>query len=165
MNLSEVLEYLKDAQDSEKSVVLKELGAADAHEQAMQLTADVKRLTGEKETLVKANDDLTKEVEGLRAASHKARKDEVIGKALSEGRILPKDKEYWEERFDQNAEFTADVLGKLPKAVDFNEHGTASGGGEGDFDKEAFAVYRNLNPELSEEEARKEFAEYSKGVI
>ena len=164
MNLSEVLEYLKDAQDSEKSVVLKELGAADAHAQVMQLTADVKRLTGEKETLEKTVTDLTEEVTGLRAASHKARKDEVIGKALSEGRILPKDKEYWEERFDQNAEFTADVLGKLPKAVDFKEHGTGTGGGESTFDEEAFTVYRKFNPELSEEEARKEFVEYSKGV-
>jgi len=165
LTFADVLEYLKDAKDSEKDVVLKELGAADAHAQVMQLTADVKRLTGEKETLVKANEGLTTEVNGLRAASHKARKDEVIGKALSEGRILPKDKEYWEGRFDENAEFTADVLNKLPKAVDFKEHGTGTGGGEGTFDAEAFAVYRRFNPELSEEEARKEFAEYSKGVI
>jgi len=165
LTFADVLEYLKDAKDSEKDVVLKELGAADAHAQVMQLTADVKRLTGEKETLVKANEGLTTEVNGLRAASHKARKDEVIGKALSEGRILPKDKEYWEGRFDENAEFTADVLNKLPKAVDFKEHGTGTGGGEGTFDAEAFAVYRRFNPELSEEEARKAFAEYSKGVI
>jgi len=34
-----------------------------------------------------------------------------------------------------------------------------------DDDEGAFIVFRNFNPELSEKEARAEFAEYSKGVI
>ncbi len=152
MNLAEVLEYLKDAKDSEKTVVLTELGAAGAKEQVMKLTADVERLTGEKETLAKANTDLAEEVKALRATAHKTRKAEVINKALSEGRILPKDKEDWEKRFDQNAEFTAEVLEKLPPAVDLSVRGSGTGGAEATYTAEEIALFKKMG--LSDEEIK-----------
>jgi len=164
IKLADVLEYLKSAEGSEKSVVLKELGVSEDHNQVVTLTETVTKLEGEKKTLEDVNSKLSAQVKELQSKDHQRAKTEVIEKALSEGRILPKDKEVWEARFDENPQFTTKVLEGLPKAVDFDEHGNGGGGGEGTFDAEAFAVYRTMNPELSEEDARKEFVLYSKEV-
>jgi len=164
IKLADVLEYLKSAEGSEKTVVLKELGASEDHSQVVTLTETVTKLEGEKKTLEDVNVKLSDQVKELQSKDHLRSKAEVIEKALTEGRILPKDKEEWEKRFDENPQFTTKILEGLPTAVDFKEHGNGSGGDEGTFDAEGFAVYRNLNPELSEDEARKEFVLYSKEV-
>lgn len=145
ISFAEVLEYLKDAKDAEKGVVLKELGAADAVSQSLLLSQKVTTLEGEKETLATANADLTKRLTGLQTETLAKQKTEVITNALSEGRILPKDKEAWEKRFDANPAFTVEVLGALPKAVVLNDPiGNGGGGGEAQFSAEENAMFAKM---------------------
>jgi phage I-like protein len=50
-------------------------------------------------------------------------RDDVIQKALSEGRIKPADKEYWEKRFMSDPVNVAKDLEHLPQVVDLSEIG------------------------------------------
>lgn len=55
-------------------------------------------------------------------------RDDVIKKALSAGKIRPKDKEYWEKRFMSDPENVTKDLDKFPVIVDFSESGTTGEG-------------------------------------
>ncbi len=130
ISLVDVLGFCQGASAEEKALVLKELGAAEAHQRALALAADVKTLTGERDILAKANTDLAAKLTQLQGEQKAKAKAEAIQAALTEGRILPRDKTYWEGKFDENPGFTAEVLAKLPKAVDLGEHGHGGGGEE-----------------------------------
>lgn len=55
--------------------------------------------------------------------------NEAIQKALTEGKILPADKEYWEKRFMSNPKNISEDLEKMHAVIDFKEIGL-SGEGE-----------------------------------
>jgi len=114
--------------------------------------------------LLEENKSLTAELTEIKKAGLDEKIDGMIETALSEGKILPAQKELWLEMAKKDPDGTEKLLAAKGAEVDLTVHGTGTGGGEGTFDEEAFAVYRNLNPELSEEEARKEFVMYSKEV-
>jgi hypothetical protein len=160
ITFSDVLTFAEDIKPAEKTALLAALGV----DQTTDLSGQVSELTLQVETLQKTNKDLSEEVETLRASAHSSRKLEVIDKALSEGRILPKDKEYWEERFDLSPDFTADILSNLPKAVDFTEHGDGNNGSGETLDEEAYEAYLLLTEQKDSEEARKEFTENNKDI-
>lgn len=131
MNFAELLKAIHTLSDDEKKVIAKELGFTEVVKENKTLSEEVKTLTqenekllSEKETLEKVKVDLTAKVEEVTNRELEARKESVIKKALSEGKLLPKDKEYWEQKFDENPDFTEEVISKLPKAVALGEEGT-----------------------------------------
>jgi len=130
MNFAEVLKVIPQATDEERALLVRELGLAETATRVKELGESVKRLEGEKSVLEETNKDLSEKVKKLQGDSVARRKKEVIEAALSDGRILPKDKEKWEGRFDENPDFTETVLADLPKAVDYGSHGTGEGGSD-----------------------------------
>lgn len=67
---------------------------------------------------------LTAKITAIETKELTDRKDAAINLAISEGRILPADKEKWEKRFDSQPNFTAEILAEQPKVVDLDKHGT-----------------------------------------
>lgn len=130
MEFAEILEGLKTLSDVEKGVIVKELGFSDLAEENERLSDQVKKLEGEKEVLTKTNKDLSEKVAATENEAKAKRKTEVIEKALSAGKILPKDKAYWEGKFDENPDFVADVLENQAPVIDLSNRGSGSGGGE-----------------------------------
>lgn len=109
MELNDVINFAKDAPDADKSQILAAVNPT---------------ILSEVETLRAVNATLTEQVNAANAEKLVARKTAVIEKALSDARILPKDKEVWEARFDKSPDFTEEILLSLPPAVDLSEHGT-----------------------------------------
>jgi len=89
-------------------------------------------------------DAMSTELKTLREEKHAAHKSEVIEKALTDGRILPKNKEAWEKLFDKSPETTAAILAAKGKEADFEEHGHGGGGGEGEHSAEELALFRKM---------------------
>jgi len=81
-------------------------------------------------------------------------RDDAIEKALSEGKLLPADREYWEKRFLSDPDNVKNDLEKMPKAVDFSETGK---GGEGEnkqlSDDPGQQIVDSANKMLSEKKA------------
>jgi len=131
MNFADLLKAIIILSDAEKSIVVKELGLTSSVEannelvlKVNDLTSEVAKLKSEKEILAKVNLDLSEKVNTSEKKEIETRKTTVIEKALSEGRILPKDREYWEGKFDTNPDFTEEIIGKMGKVVSFDENGT-----------------------------------------
>lgn len=92
---------------------------------------------------------------------HDARKVEAIEAALSEGKILPKNREKWEAMYDKDPEGVEALLSDKGAEVDTGTTGNGSGGNEGEsFDEKAFSVFCAMNPELSDDEARAEYKKF-----
>lgn len=54
----------------------------------------------------------------------------ILNKALTEGRMLPADREYWKNRYLSDPENVGKDLEKLPKVIDFTESGSSGDGKE-----------------------------------
>lgn len=93
--------------------------------------------------VLEENRELSRKLSELNAKAMKARKDEVIGKALSDGKILPKNREKWEGFFDKDPEGTAALLAEKGAEIDLSERGKGSGGDEG-ADAETLAAAKLL---------------------
>lgn len=109
MELSDVITFAKAAPETDRDQIL---------------SAIAPDLKTEAEALKAANLSLTERLSAMEAEKKAARKVEVIGKALSEGKILPKDKEAWERRFDASPDVIAEILASMPAAVDLTVRGT-----------------------------------------
>jgi len=108
--------------------------------------SDAEKLKKENEELKKENEELKKDEEGdeegkeNKELSEKLNKTEkqltemrmekVIDKALSDGKIIVKEKKYWQEKFMSDPEGTTDIIDHLQKIVDFSEKGYAGSEGE-----------------------------------
>jgi len=57
-------------------------------------------------------------------------RDSVIGKAVREGKVLPKDKPSWVERYEKDPATITAILSELPKKIDYEEKGEESDPGE-----------------------------------
>jgi phage I-like protein len=75
-----------------------------------------------------AEKELKEQVDKLQVQLTERDCDTHIQKALSEGRIEPAKKEYWEKRFMADPENVAQDLENLPKVVDFSETGKSGQG-------------------------------------
>ena len=87
-----------------------------------------KLLVEQVDVLKETNKKLTATITAIETKELTDRKDTVISLAITEGRILPADKEKWEKRFDSQPDFTADILAEQPKVVDLTDHGTGDKG-------------------------------------
>jgi len=143
MDFPELIEALKALSESERQVVLVELGLADKIKEHGELTAKVQTLATEKEALEKVNSDLTKTLTDTQKKYHDQERETVISAGIAAGKILPKDKDFWTKQFDANPDFTSNLISGMPKVVDLTTKGSGSGGNEGD---------RNGGIELTEED-------------
>jgi len=64
--------------------------------------------------------------EAAEQALYEKDREALLDAALEDGRILPAELEAWRGRYDAQKEWTVEVLGSLPKKVDFSEHGKGS---------------------------------------
>jgi phage I-like protein len=117
--------------DDDKGALRKLLGVEEPKPDAA-LNTKVEALMGDVSMLRDVNKTLSDRLTVLTADAAAKRKAGVIELALNEGRIVPKDKEAWEKRFDQNPDLTSEILGSMPKQVDLSERGTGAGGTEVD---------------------------------
>ena len=86
--------------------------------------AQTDQLEGRIQVLEKANTQMA-DVEKQRLEAERAeRKATAIGAALEDGRIRPAHREFWEGRFDADADGTAEVLDRMPKSLLIQEIGT-----------------------------------------
>jgi len=177
--LSEILEALfslgteerEKATDEQRDKIAKFFGIklGDGSEAEVKLTEakQALELKDEKLALVlDENKELSKKLADIQAKQLATRKAEVIEKALSEGKILPKNREKWEGMFDKDPDGTADLLAEKGSEVDLGEVGKGTGGAETtltDDDRDAFEVFRKINWNLSEEDAKAEWAKINGG--
>ena len=140
--------------DADKAELRKLLGIEEPKPDTA-LSAKVEALQGDVAMLRDVNKQLTEKLSAFAADGLAKRKSEVIGLALKDGRILPKDKETWEKRFDQNPDLTSEILGGLPKSVDLSERGTGDGGGEVDVEFVRAASRAGLSKESIDKHAPK----------
>lgn len=70
------------------------------------------------------------EVDKLNATVVAMQADACIGKALAEGRILPKDKEFWQKQYIDMPAKAEEIIAKLPVSVMLGEEGTEGASGE-----------------------------------
>lgn len=151
LKLSDVIEYVENAEHAEKSAVLKVLGVD--HAQVATLSEQVQALTSKNEVLTEAKQELSEKFTALQKDVHAKAKKDVFERALAEGRILPAKREYWEGKFDENPEFVTELIENLPKAVEFGELGHAGGGEERKFSEAEMATFAKLG--LSDEDVEK----------
>ncbi len=82
--------------------------------------------------LLTENQEKTRQLEELKRARSLAEKDKVIEKALSEGRITPRNRAQWEAQYDKDPEGTQKLLEAQQPVVDLSARGTGAGGEESD---------------------------------
>lgn len=75
-------------------------------------------------------DDTEKRLVNVTKELTEQKKNIVVGKALSEGKIIPKDKEYWEKKFMENPNNTSDIIEHLNVSVQLGEAGVDGKGVE-----------------------------------
>lgn len=145
-----------------------------------KLLAENKLLKEKAESAEKANAEnkfLSEQVKGLSDKVISMQGEAVISKALSEGRILPKDKGYWEEQYKAIPDKVADIISHLPVVVKLSESGSAISEGEENSDPAkrldekirkvsneknisygaAYDIVRKQEPKLAEEVANTEY--------
>lgn len=74
--------------------------------------------------------NLTEKVQAVLDRDMDKNVDTFIQAALSEGKILPADETFWRTKYRRDPKMVEQILGKMPKAVDFTVRGTASADGE-----------------------------------
>jgi len=97
--------------------------------------------------------DLAKELADLKAKIVKDEKEQVIEKALSEGKITPKNRTRWEEQYDRDPEGTKKLLEEQEPVVDLSTRGTGAGGDESSLNAEEQEIADKA--ELSKEDIKK----------
>jgi len=103
--------------------------------------------------LLNEKQELAKELTDLKAKNAQTEKHQIIEKALSEGKITPKNRSRWEETFDKDPEGTKKLLAEQEPVVDFNVYGTGAGGDEASLSQEEKEKFEKAG--LSEEEVKK----------
>ncbi len=115
-----------DSKQREEIVAATGLGKDDSEK--IVLTDQNKLLVEQIEVFKETNKKLTAKITAIETKELTDRKDAVISLAITEGRILPADKEKWEKRFDSQPDFTAEILAEQPIQIDLVEHGTGDKG-------------------------------------
>jgi phage I-like protein len=132
MEFTEILKGVPSLTDEQKAQVAKAAGfeVADDTSADVTLSEKVTRMEAEVDGLKAANSALKTQLDKTVKVQVTGERDRIIGLALSEGRMLPKDKAVWEKRYDASPDAMAEVIASLPKVVDLSERGTGSGGEE-----------------------------------
>jgi len=131
MEFMEMLKGITALTDEQKAEVAKALGIEPQENGELELSDKVTKLGAEVEGLKAANMALKTTLDATTKTVVTSERDRVIGLALSEGRMLPKDKAAWEKRWDAAPAAMGEIIASLPKVVDLSERGTGAGGAEG----------------------------------
>jgi ATP-dependent Clp endopeptidase proteolytic subunit ClpP len=120
MTHEEIKAAIAELTDEERTGLIDELG--------LTASDQVGTLEGRINALEKANEQLSAQLAEANQREAQKRKAEAIEGALQDGRIPPVDREFWEQRFDQDPVGTEAVLAKLQPSAQFREIGTGNGG-------------------------------------
>ncbi len=139
----------------EAVVKLKEASSQTATEGTVQL-AEVNQLKTDHADTKKLVEGLVKEKDALNLKLLEKDRDEVIGKALKEFKILPKAQEVWEGRFMADPDNTRKLIDTLGVILELKEHGSSADGPGGNA-SEQLAIKCNekmaADPKLSYRDA------------
>ena len=128
LTFQELKDAVRGLPKNDQEEIAKATGFGKDDSQQIALTDQTKLLTEQVEVLQETNKTLAAKIVTIETKELTDRKDTVISLAITEGRILPADKEKWEKRFDSQPDFTADILAEQPVIVDLAERGTGDGG-------------------------------------
>lgn len=117
---------------------LKEASSQKATEGMVKL-AEFNQLKNEYAETKKLAEGLVKEKDALNLKLLEKDRDDVIGKALTELKILPAHKEIWVERFMADPENTRKLIDTLAPVLELKEHGSG-GDGPGGSASEQLAI-------------------------
>lgn len=140
---------------TEAVVKLKEAGSQKATEGTVQL-AEFNQLKSDYAETKKLAEGLKTKNDALELSLLEKDRDDVIGKALTELKILPKAKEVWEERFMADPESTRKLIDTLSPVLELKEHGSGGGGPSGSAGEQLATKCKELqaaNPKLSYKDA------------
>lgn len=117
-------------QNEEMAAQLKKLTESRAGEggQGQGVKTDDPKVNARIALLEHSNKQLSEQIDRILKKDHAERKDKVIGLALNEGRMLPKDKKFYEDKFDQDPDGVEEILKRTPAVKIFSESGTGSDG-------------------------------------
>lgn len=128
MTFKELKDAILGLDNKQQEEIAAATGFGKDDSEKIALTDQNKLLAEQVDVLKETNKTLSVKITSIETKELTDRKKTVIGLAISEGRILPADKEKWEKRFDSQPEFTADILAEQPVVVDLDEHGTGDKG-------------------------------------
>lgn len=134
---------------------LKEAGSQKATEGIVKL-ADFTQLKTEYAETKTLAEGLKKDNDALKLTLLEKDRDDVIGKALTEGRLVTANKELWEKQYMANPEETCKLLEAQPVVLEFKEHGSGGGGATGNAGEQLTIKCNEkmvANPKLSFKEA------------
>lgn len=123
-------EQATEAEVLEAVTKLKEAGSQKTAEGIVKL-ADFQRLETEYAGTKSLAEGLKKDNDALKLTLLEKDRDEVVGKALTELKILPKAKEVWEKRFMADPENIRTLIETLAPVLELKEHGSGGGGSTG----------------------------------
>ena len=103
-----------------------------AEEWGLVPRAQIDQLEGRTAVLEKANTQMAEAEQQRLEAERAERKATAIKAALEDGRVKPAEREFWEGRFDADADGTAEVLDRMPKSLLMTEIGTDYAGDQDD---------------------------------
>ncbi|KKN01545.1 hypothetical protein LCGC14_1126610 [marine sediment metagenome] len=154
LTFQELKDAVRGLPKNDQEEIAKATGFGKDDSKQIALTDQNKLLTEQVEVLKETIKTLTATITASETKELTDRKETVISLAITEGRILPADKEKWEKRFDSQPDFTADILAEQPKVVDLTDRGTGDKGKEAV--KELTADEKKMAKmlELSEDEFR-----------
>lgn len=122
---------------------LKEAGSQAAAEGTVTLAEFTQLKTDHAETK-KLAEGLVKEKDALNVKLLEKDRDEVIGKAAVELKILPNARKVWEERFMADPENTRKLIDTLAPVLELKEHGSAANGPSGSAGEQLTAKCKEL---------------------
>ncbi len=120
-------------------------------------------LRAERERFEEEREAVRAQARAARQQLHAERRRAAIEAALREGRIYPRNREYWEGQFDKDPAGTERILAELPRNPLFGVLGSGADPGEETVSPAAFEIFRRAHPELSESEARAAFRKAARG--
>jgi len=156
MNLNETLDALFALEDERGNITdeqrekIREFAGIKMSEtstdtEALKLAEEkIENMKTQLETVLEENKEMGTKLSEYEQEKHDARKSEVIEAALSEGKILPKNREKWEGMFDKDPEGIVDLLNEKGAEVDLSEKGTGDGGGEMKFSEAELAEFHKM---------------------
>lgn len=150
--ISAIAELVKPKADEALETPEVEMGKKDPAPVAMA-EGQVQKLLAENSAKSDAIKQLSERLIALETEGKAQRREAVIGKALSEGKIKPADRKVWESRFDQTPEIIAGILADLPANPGFKMSGSSVNPEAREISEELFQLGEKMGY------SRKEYAE------
>ena len=124
--------------------------------------AELEAVTNRVSALEKANEQLSQQLAAERGEKTTRERTEVLDAALKEGRIPPKDRDFWAQKLEKDFAGTREILNRLQPSAHFTPVGVGAGGAETDFTAEDLEAMKHMN--MGEDESRKYKAAHDKAA-